>query len=89
MERGLKERVNLSGEWVVIDVERDYRVCGYHLAHYGTVHLHHGGSVHRTSLTSYEEARRAVRAYRRDHDRFEPREFEEWLKAWRSGSSPR
>ena len=87
MERWLRITDNGHGEWSVLDVERDYRVCSFNDAAHGGVHIHHKKTVRKVSVSGLGDAAQIVRRYARKHDRFNLKDFEETVDRWNSEPS--
>lgn len=84
MERWLKVTGNDHGEWSVLDLERNYRVCSFNHSPLRGVHLHHNGKSHPIEIESLAEAQQVVREYAIAHETFDIAGFEELLNEWKS-----
>jgi hypothetical protein len=84
VERWLRIRENGHGEWSVLDVERNYRVCSFNDASHGGSHVHDRDRTHRVSVPGLDAAKQIVRAYAKKHATFKIGEFEAEVKRWKS-----
>lgn len=87
MERWLRITDNGGGEWSVVDIRRNYRLCSFNDAYHGGTHLHEGKRVERVPIASLDDAKRIVRRYARSHERFDMDAFKEVMRRWNSEPS--
>ena len=90
MPRWLRRETNATGEWTVVDLQRGYRICAYHVHHHGGVHIHvpeNGPVVATVDIPDARQAERIVRAYARNHRSFHLASFLKEVTRWRSASS--
>lgn len=86
MPKWLRREQNIDGEWCVLDLIRDYRICAYHVEHHGGVHLHHpiqNKEAVRVDVRSPSEADALMRYYAEREDVFRLERFQEVSEQWR------
>lgn len=78
------------GEWSVLDMVLGYRICNFHDARHGSVHVHEtptGPAAARLPDIGRLRAESLMRRYARKHARFDVELLRKEVRVWRSSSS--